>query len=785
MWSLVRWTALVLVVAGVAIGTARSSGRAEATVAPAPTTAGTSGAVQGDVDCDSSVGVADALGILGALAGVGEATECFAAGDVQCDGDVDVVDALAVLSHSTGGAAQGASGCPAIGSSVPLSKELIADAVAAGDIDYETSLVYRAYAMFGDPRLPAAYRSELPDVHAGTALFKEIEADQDNLSADEKATLAPFVARPNDPASVFNQAQPSAADPNAATWWSLSVAGGKYRLWTNGEETAAKAILEEYEADVDEIVPELAKVVDEPLPDEPGPDLEINLDDAIDIYLFNGGGVDPRCKSLTPDGTCYFGIPGQTRDALPTYGNKSSAWVLMDRNAKGNERTHVLAHELSHASQNGYDRTETADGEWLIDATAEWGAYRVLTQLGRDTKPVTDWLHPFFKQASEVSLTEDKFMQRYRSWIYFHFLEIETGSHDVVRKIWEAASADGLQLEGAIDQLYPFEKYFPKFAEYEWNQPPVDWFALDDQILETAELYKHQPEDVALQGSAQSRKFETNGDVKWLQAHFFDFKFTDPGVRSGKFFNKVEDIQHSHVTALLKVNGDWKEQDWSDKKDFSFCRDKSSQNYEEVVIIISNDDWQREFQSLDPEEQPYLQASSVGCKGWSGTVTGETYLNGAAFNVSLTDVLFVPDPKDVDPFDDVVGLVFKSSSPITWVASGNWPNENCHISGTMALGQPGSGGEGEALGYLLFIRSTGEYSIDISGQIVEEKLLHVSCPGSQFDNIWPVVRPVVWDGGTTPNKIEDEDGHKVARGQYSDPNRLTGGIWTWDLEEVP
>ncbi len=51
------------------------------------------------------------------------------------------------------------------------SEDLIAKALTAKEIDYKTSLLYRTYAVFSDPRLPEKYKSDVIDLDAATLIF--------------------------------------------------------------------------------------------------------------------------------------------------------------------------------------------------------------------------------------------------------------------------------------------------------------------------------------------------------------------------------------------------------------------------------------------------------------------------------------------------------------------------------------------------------------------------------------------------------------------------------------
>jgi hypothetical protein len=86
---------------------------------------------------------------------------------------------------------------------LPSSQSLIADAVAAGQLDEPTSLLYRAYALFGDPRLPAKYAAAGAFGEDPT-LFAEIQDQADRLPPGLREQLAAYLLRPTDPHSPLH-----------------------------------------------------------------------------------------------------------------------------------------------------------------------------------------------------------------------------------------------------------------------------------------------------------------------------------------------------------------------------------------------------------------------------------------------------------------------------------------------------------------------------------------------------------------------------------------------------
>src|SRR6187549_775066 len=109
------------------------------------------------------------------------------------------------------------SGPPASGSPVaslppapPTSQQLIRADLDAGAIDLATSLELRAWALFGDARLPERYDGSGSTGEDGS-LFEEIAANLDSLPADKHDELARYLLRPTDSQSPFSAAAPVGA----------------------------------------------------------------------------------------------------------------------------------------------------------------------------------------------------------------------------------------------------------------------------------------------------------------------------------------------------------------------------------------------------------------------------------------------------------------------------------------------------------------------------------------------------------------------------------------------
>src|SRR3954453_23248004 len=85
------------------------------------------------------------------------------------------------------------------------SQSLISAELTSGAIDLATSLELRAFALFGDPRLPERYDGTGSAGEDG-ALFEDIATILETLADDQRTEPAKYLLRPTDPNSPFGAA---------------------------------------------------------------------------------------------------------------------------------------------------------------------------------------------------------------------------------------------------------------------------------------------------------------------------------------------------------------------------------------------------------------------------------------------------------------------------------------------------------------------------------------------------------------------------------------------------
>lgn len=201
-----------------------------------------------------------------------------------------------------------------VGAAQPVAQQKIAEALQAGKLDYGTSLLYRAYALFGDRRLSSEYQG--PSLEEDNGLFPEIRDALGTFPAAMQAQLQPFILRPADPASVWNATAPTtpsvaalhqtsplalelpgpplqappaqcpAQSGNTEAWASKRSATHPVRVWAQCQgrsdyDTVSQLLIDQTLVVLDKIYEPMTKLMGQPILDQEGGD------DAIDFYLLD------------------------------------------------------------------------------------------------------------------------------------------------------------------------------------------------------------------------------------------------------------------------------------------------------------------------------------------------------------------------------------------------------------------------------------------------------------------------------------------------------------------
>ena len=551
------------------------------------------------------------------------------------------------------------------------STDLIDQAEASGRLGHETAVLYRVYTIFGDARLPSAYRGNDAPVFESLYLG-EIQAEWDTYSAPTQAALAPFFIPP---AYAGSWAAAGAAALSTGVPEPVCTAFNPY--WAFKENSQGKVrVWYEKSADDGGVAAVLATAVDTKIwpgfaefmaPHEPLSDGGSACDGGsgrLDIYI-----VD------MPVSTNMAGYARATDPAKPC--SPTSGVVYLKRGAD----PQTLAHEIFHIFQYSFPLAGSGcygspDYHWWTEGSAEWASDKIF--------PFSQLEHALagaLVEKPELPLDLDKSPHVYATYLlpFYYYRSMATPKADFVRIAWEGcASANAVT---AVNSALSggFETVWPKVALHNWNTVPVDDYEKWD-ALKARPIKADLKTTVVLKGALDA-EFVLPVDLPGISATYEDYLFTDDSVRSVAFWNGAAfNLQESsapgtsvfspywdpqpaaadatkgvHVQALIKMKNqpDWQIADWTNDPVHSFCRDVTAEKIEELVVIISNSQYlDHGKRATPPGKNPRLHVSNMGCYQWTGTMSSTFTTPGTVITVvgdpvTWTRVNFggaVPDP---------------------------------------------------------------------------------------------------------------------------------------------
>jgi hypothetical protein len=513
---------------------------------------------------------------------------------------------------------------------------LIAQELEDGTIDYETSLVYRAYALFDDPRLPADLAGS-GSFGEDNAFFGQVRAQWAQLSPETQALLTPFVVRPSDSRSIFFKSlaegprvvpevagSPTYADGTCAdNWFSKDSAEFPFKVWTH--------CTGDYEADLDEAI----RIVDDfwaRLVEFMGPPIldtgsaEQGGDTRIDIYF-----VDDEADRVPRRGGDYISENALAHAApdYPIEGRKSSGYIVARRPNIGEpDLILTMAHEFFHILQDahnfliafGYKDTpfsndfETLSYSefWFVEATADWViSYLYRDRVDFDTMYVG--LHTVFVsgfQGFDVPLYyspqqwSSRFIHVYGAYVYFLFLEQEVGPEAIAemwREMEDVEPDDFDRTLRIINDILPFEENFREFAVRNLNldlQPgdPIDpsYQDLDPTFPVGYAPPFHvgdNPTSRIELSRGQTGPFVFDDPIPSLSAHYFSFNTLSSITQVTFDFTGLTEIDDVDVDLITKIRGQgWERRKLDPTQPITFCREIETDAISLFYLVVSNHD---------------------------------------------------------------------------------------------------------------------------------------------------------------------------------------------------
>lgn len=245
------------------------------------------------------------------------------------------------------------------------SEDLISQALANGEIDEETALVYNVYSVFGDQRLPGTYRGE-GDHTSQVHILNDVVNRFDNLSTPTQATLEPFFIPPFYDDSWFNlptaghtaleaEALPAQAPPSApgAAGWVAVESSERVKVWYQTKYAEDQAKAASIAREMDRLIwGKLTTLMRTPVPDG-NLNSRYNGGDGRLVIVLTHDNVTSIYNQKLGNGIC----------------GARASYIVLDRGSKDLFAT--AAHEFMHAVTSAYDQQQgCAKYKWLSEASS-------------------------------------------------------------------------------------------------------------------------------------------------------------------------------------------------------------------------------------------------------------------------------------------------------------------------------------------------------------------------------------------------------------------------------
>lgn len=483
---------------------------------------------------------------------------------------------------------------------------LIDKALADKKINYETSLVYKAYAIFGDEQLPAEYKSQAVIFNSNVVLY-EIQTKLNTLSKETQEKLKPFLARPEDPASYINQRYAKnkttkdsglfiktahaqrgdatlytdfliSADNRAKVWYPNDTVSSFASVWEDGDGAVITS---------KEVSKKMAEMIK----------LHLDNDRIMQRYIDllgkeikkdgNRGGDDKLDIYVAPAGTNLGVSYGES-------GTPCSSYIYINVSIGDKRDTilkTVLAHEIFHSYQYAY-KYDVVKDNWWGEATAVWSEDFIYSDANTEQPRLGGFFH---YPETELFKETPPSAHHYSAYIFPFFITKKYGN-EFMKKSWEGC--DGKDCLKSMDGIIEggFKQQWKEFTLWNYNREPAKFYTDQNGFSKTAMADSKSKEDYFIAAKQQEINVP---EVKPLSARLDDalLAMEDQDVKLVTFKdlrNYTGQAKTANIKAVIYYkNGKKEVEDWTDKKERSFCIENKEEEFEKISLIFSNADMKK------------------------------------------------------------------------------------------------------------------------------------------------------------------------------------------------
>lgn len=532
----------------------------------------------------------------------------------------------------------------------PTTEDLIDAGLAAGTLAMDQALLYKLYADFGDPRLPAQYRGDDTGRIEGSAASQVKDyvdsVGFENIPTETATAFRRFFAPPYIQGSWWNQQHPdeppaatagsspgariattAAPNPNCHFWEQLNncpfnaswlvARGTTVNVWYLNDALAplgarqSALLVAEFDG---AIAPILTAVMGR------GPLTEPDKAGRLDVILLDlPKDVEGRTEPTT------LIVAGQGRQKMV------STRIYLSRALPSRGLIAQAAHEYMHAIQRAYDVAAKNSMEYLAlsEPTAVWATQYVFPLNNWEQKYAKSYLSRMEYALDHKPVPGDKVFSEnfsYGAYLFPLFLQTKNNA-TIIRELWEATVGltEDLVIYDSVLKKHSstFEKTWKQFARAAWNQENLNFFDKLDQLKDAPGTVSGVTEDYTLSmGGAGFVRHELFWDAAHLpttnpaglpraSVRYYHVTLNDSAARNLLVLNGVSfkleaqagpfngltprglpppERHGASIQVYLKVNGAWQSDaiDLTNRPWVAVCRDDPTNHVEEMVLIVSN-----------------------------------------------------------------------------------------------------------------------------------------------------------------------------------------------------
>ncbi len=571
----------------------------------------------------------------------------------------------------------------------PGSFELIDSALVQGTISEEMAVLYKAFAVFGDGRLPAAYQASDAG-GAGDLFMLEAAGKFPTLSASAKAILTQFYTPPYMAGSWAAQSISPQSASAPSDWAYISAAGGKARVWYKKGNAAfqAKAGVVAGALNNDVWTKETTLMGQLPILDGAGVQNFVVYDQYRNgwnaaFVPFGGYAGMTVPQTCSPTTSVIYINP-----SLPNTGNSSTIGIV-----------ETVAHEFMHALQFSFKLkvNPCVEYQWLGEATATWVEDFIYPSHNTEWRMAQSYLKTTF-----LAINDTTNWRQYGAYLLPYYFTKEYADPDAVRQAWVTAEyKDSLVSFRSLGGLNPFQVISL------WNKKPFDTFFKDEEGLD----YTVTPSiDETLKAGSGFKVYDLWDTLPVGGIRFMHYK-VDPSVHTITYLNGLntkitagpynEQLdntiykqdsdyydQWAEVAVMVKYAGHDEPYIWLGANNrLDFCQDWLSQKVSEIVVVAANIDLDdRTHQITSAGEKSKIIVSSVPCIKIQGTATVRHKYGGETETLTGSGLVYMPyfDPS-LDYRVNLLGAdsihMRLISGSVAWNIGGTDPS-GCTYSGS-------------------------------------------------------------------------------------------------------